>query len=201
MARRRFRPQRVRDKPAPDPIGLGRQLRLRKATLWAAVLAGVLALSLLDHAGGVLPVNDDWHRYHGQRFEVARVIDGDTLEVRAPDGDRATTRVRLWGVDTPELARPGDGVLAEPWAEQAADFTKRRTEGVRVTLYLQQHRLRGKYGRLLAYVELPDGADLNAELIGRGLARQENRWNHDRVAEYEALSLQAKRDGLGVWSD
>ena len=129
------------------------------------------------------------------------MIDGDTLEVRAPDGDRATTRVRLWGVDTPELARPGNDKPAEPWAQQATDHTKQRTAGATVTLYLQQHRLRGRFGRLLAYVELPDGADLNAELISLGLARQEDRWNHDRVAEYQALSLQARRDRLGMWSD
>ncbi|HSK92614.1 MAG TPA: hypothetical protein VLA76_00995, partial [Candidatus Angelobacter sp.] len=38
---------------------------------------------------------------------VERVVDGDTLVVRL---DGAVERVRLIGIDAPELARPSDGI-------------------------------------------------------------------------------------------
>lgn len=162
------------------------------------VLFGVIAFSVLDHVGGILPVHDDWHRYHGQRFTVVRVIDGDTLDIAVRQG-QPPTRVRLWGVDAPEIAHePGEE--SERGGQEATDYLRAMAQGVDVTLRLQDHRLRGRYGRLLAYVELPDGTVLNERLIERGYAKADDRWGHDRFEHYQALQLRAKRNGLGVWS-
>jgi micrococcal nuclease len=176
-------------------------LSRRKSAALAIALVLVFTIACIDRFGGVLPVQDDWRRYHGQSFVVARVVDGDTIDLRYPDGDKPTTRVRLWGVDTPERAKRDKGLPAEPWAEEATAYTRRRVEGRRVTLELQEHRRRGRYGRLLAYVRLDDGSDLNAELIERGLSEHDDRWSHDRSEAYAELERRAKRAERGLWAD
>lgn len=183
-----------------DPHRLGRALKQRKAAGLLIALVLVVVIALLDRGAGVLPVDDDWHRYHEQTFEVLRVIDGDTFELSVPDGERATTRVRLWGVNTPEMGRPAEDLPPQPGAEAATAFTRDLLAGQRVTLHLQSHRLRGGYGRLLAYVELPDGRFLNAALIENGLSKHDDRWGHDRAEQYEALEKQAREGRKGLWA-
>lgn len=193
-------PPRHRQPPIRiDPIRLGRLIKQRKAAGLVITLLLILAIMLLDHWAGVLPVNDDWHRYHGQSFDVLRVIDGDTLELAAPDGEKTTTRVRLWGVDTPEMHTNDPNTPPDPFAEQATDFARQNLQGQRVTLHLQEHRFRGGYGRLLAYIELPDGRDLSAMLIKNGLSEHDDRWGHDRNLAYEALERQARENRRGLW--
>lgn len=194
--RRSRQPREVRI----DPLKLGRMLQRRKAAGLILALAIIVVIALLDRWAGVLPVDDDWHRYHGQTFEVTRAVDGDTLVLNVPDGDEATTRVRLWGVNTAEMNFSDPNKLPEPWAQEATDFTQRLTQGQRVTLHLQDHRLRGGFGRLLAYVELPDGRVLNAELIKEGLSKHDDRWGHDRLQAYDALEDQARQDRRGLWA-
>lgn len=183
-----------------DPQRLGRALKQRKAAGLLIALIVIVALALLDHAAGVLPVDDDWHRYHGQTFEVLRVIDGDTFDLSVPDGERATTRVRLWGVNTPEMGKPSEDTPPQPWANEATEFARDLLAGQRVTLYLQEHRLRGGYGRLLAYVRLPDGRFLNAALIENGLSKHDDRWGHDRAETYEQLEQEAREGRRGMWA-
>lgn len=194
----RLRRQRERGKV--DPIQLGRLLKQRKAAGLIIALVIIVAIALLDRGAGLLPVDDDWHKYHQKTFKVMRVVDGDTLDLSVADGDHATTRIRLWGVDTEEMNFNDPDTPPDPWAQEATDFTRRLTEGQRVTLHLQAHELRDSYGRLLAYVELPDGRFLNAALIEVGLSEHDDRWGHDHADDYEALELQAQRNGQGKWA-
>lgn len=199
-SRRAHRQRRGSTPRNPGPLILRHALRRNKAAALVIALLLVIAIAVLDRAGGVLPVGDDWRRYHGKSFEVVRVIDGDTLVLLVPDGDKPTTTVRLWGVDTPELAKPRQQRPAEPLAEEAKAFTARRVGGQRVMLKLQDHRLRGRYGRVLAYVVLQDGSTLNAKLIERGFSEHDDRWSHDRAEAFEALETRARADGRGLWS-
>lgn len=175
-------------------------MRTRRLRIVATLLVAITLIAIVDHTRGILPIGDDWHRYHGKRFEVMRVIDGDTLDLRTPDGDRATTRVRLWGVDTPEISRDPDEP-DEDYAREALDHTRQRLAGSMVTLYLQRHRTRGRYGRLLAYVELADGQDLGGELLAEGLAERDGRWGHDRMSVYRELEEAARDQAIGIWSE
>jgi len=167
----------------------------------AAIGVGVLLSVLIaaDRSGYLLDSGGDWSRYEGKRFKVTRVIDGDTIDIHHPDKDRPTTRIRLWGIDTPELARPDKNRPAEPFAEVSTGFTRRLCEGQSIGLKLEPHRLRGRYGRLLAYVELPDGTMLNERLLSAGLARAEKRFSHRWLDRFISLELQAKREGVGMW--
>ncbi|MEL6421582.1 MAG: hypothetical protein AAFQ42_03985 [Pseudomonadota bacterium] len=95
--------------------------------------------------------------------DVRRVIDGDTLLVRAHIwlGQRIDIRVRVRGIDAPELrSRCAAERLA---AQRATEEVSRRVQGRRVHL---TRIARGKYaGRVLADVELPGAGSLSATLL------------------------------------
>ena len=131
---------------------------------------------------------------------VARIIDGDTLEIEVPDPvhRRSTTRVRLWGVDCPEPAGPDRA--GEPLADEARALTRSLAQGRMVTLTLESHRTRGTRQRILAHVELPDGTSLNEALLTAGLARADDRWPHAQLGRYAQAQRAARKDALGIWS-
>ncbi|MHC4826727.1 MAG: thermonuclease family protein [Planctomycetota bacterium] len=166
------------------------------------VAAGLLATVVIADRCGWLLVGrgDDMSAYHGTAARVARAIDGDTLEIEIPDHlhRRPITQVRLWGVDSPEMA--GRGHPAEPFADEARALTHKLAAGGPVTLTLEPHRTRGSFGRLLAHVELPDGSSLNEALLAAGLARADDRWPHALLGRYAQLERAARREGVGIWS-
>jgi micrococcal nuclease len=99
---------------------------------------------------------------------VARIIDGDTIEVRAQIwlGQSIVTRVRIDGVDAPELeARCPE---ERRMAEAARDFLVQRLDGAEVKL---SRVVYDKYGgRVRAAVSDMRG-DVAAALIAARLAR------------------------------
>ncbi|MCC6578839.1 MAG: thermonuclease family protein [Phycisphaeraceae bacterium] len=177
---------------------------LRKSRLRATlILAGLLVLGVLivlDRRGLLLAQDDDWSRYQGRTFLVHHVIDGDTIDIERSDGSRATTRIRLWAVDCPEMPNAYRDTPAEPWANEATELTRKRCDQQPVTLHLQQHRMRDRYGRLLAFVTLPDGQTINEELVLAGLARVDRRFAHDLEARYDMLEQTARQQRVGLWS-
>jgi micrococcal nuclease len=112
------------------------------------------------------------------RARVTRVIDGDTVDVVVTVG---RTRVRLIGVDTPELhggrkldrdaARSRRSKAAiQALGREAAAYTRRRLLGRTIALEYDVQR-HDRYGRTLAYVWLADGTLFNLELLRVGQAR------------------------------
>jgi endonuclease YncB( thermonuclease family) len=96
---------------------------------------------------------------------VERVVDGDTF-VAAIAG--RSERVRLIGVDTPETVDPDRPV--QPYGKEASSFAKRMLTHRTVRLEGDVEP-RDRYGRLLAYVWLPDGTFWNALLAAEGYAQ------------------------------
>ena len=101
--------------------------------------------------------------------EVLRVIDGDTLEVRATIwiDQQVTVHVRLRGIDTPE--QRGKCRREKNLAAAATDVLRKETTP-RVTL----RNISGDkyFGRIEADVTtLPYGLDLSAAMLASGLAR------------------------------
>ncbi len=94
---------------------------------------------------------------------VARVVDGDTIEVNV--GGR-TERVRYIGIDTPEWTDERPGVRAR--ARAATEANRRLVAGRRVRLELDVET-RDRYGRLLAYVWVGDTL-VNEMLVREGHA-------------------------------
>jgi endonuclease YncB( thermonuclease family) len=103
------------------------------------------------------------------RADVIEVYDGDTLIVRARIwlGQVVSTKVRLAGVDAPELR--GRCSREKLMARDARRFVERKLAGGGVTL--RDIRF-GKYaGRVLARVITAEGEDLGKALLAAGLAR------------------------------
>ncbi|MCH8822091.1 MAG: thermonuclease family protein [Planctomycetes bacterium] len=173
----------------------------RQRWVWL-ICAIVLALLIVaDHNGWLLVKNtDDMSAYHGRSTLVTRVIDGDTIEIDLEDAlnNRPTTRIRLWGIDCPETAKPDQA--GEPFAVEATGFTRSLVSGSRVTLLLESHRTRGTFGRVLAHVQLPDHSNLNEALLSAGLAAIDERWSHSLLGRYAQLQQAAKRSELGIWA-
>jgi endonuclease YncB( thermonuclease family) len=125
---------------------------------------------------------------------VVRVLDGDTIDVRLASGARE--RVRVLGIDAPEL-RP-----RECHAVQATAAARRLAQGKRVRLIGDRTQAaRDRSRRLLAYVVLPNGADLGRQLVAGGFAEL---FVFDgqpflRVGAYRTAEKLARDRRLGVW--
>ena len=100
---------------------------------------------------------------------VLRVIDGDTIAIRARIwiGQSVETKVRIAGVDTPELR--GGCALEIELAIAARDLVVRVLGDQPATLRDVRYDKYG--GRVLARVENNDGEDIAALLIAAGLGR------------------------------
>lgn len=182
------------------PSAVAKYVRRRRAWRWAALAAVASLLVLLsaaDHRGWLLYQGGDLGRYDDRRFVVLRVLDGDTIDLAVADGEQRYSRVRLWGVDAPELGP--DGQPSQPWAEEATAMTDRLVAGQAVVLDLEPHRLRDRFGRLLAYVKLSDGTVLNEQLLLSGLAEADDRWPHRAMEHYELLQDAARKRRVGLW--
>ena len=117
----------------------------------------------------------------------ARVIDGDTIEV-------AGTRIRLHGIDAPEIGQPcrvdGGGSLdCGRWARDgvARLFGRARTDCVPIEL--------DQYGRTVAKCYV-GGTDMNARIVAEGLAFAYRRYSMD----YDLTEKQAAVAGVGLWA-
>jgi endonuclease YncB( thermonuclease family) len=106
----------------------------------------------------------------GHAAEVVRVIDGDTFEarVRIWPGMDVTTKVRLRGIDAPELrARCADERMKAMAARDA--LVRILSEGAVGVAGVTQD----KYGgRVDAAVSTAATSDVSAALLARGLARR-----------------------------
>jgi len=142
----------------------------------------------------------DWQKYHGKTFTVTEVIDGDTLDIDIPDGESANTRIRLIGVDTPETKHPTVSLMY--YGPEATEFTTSLALGKRVTVLLDTAGdQRGYYGRLLAYIQLPDGKILNAEIIKNGYGYAYLNYSHGEFSAYQRLMQQAIDKKAGLWEN
>jgi len=127
---------------------------------------------------------------------VVRVIDGDSLEVKLDGGNE---KVRLIGVDTPEMGR-NDRVV-EYFAAEAAAFTRKLAQGKRVKLETDpEGDTRDRYGRALRYVYLPDGRMLNAVIVSEGYGHAYTRFPFSRLEEFRKLEREARDAGRGLWN-
>lgn len=115
----------------------------------------------------------------------ARVLDGDTLEIGA-------ARVRLHGIDAPELAQ----TCPEPGGDWACgEAASVRLEAlIRGRSVLCVPRERDRYGRWVATCRVGN-VDLGARLVAEGLAWAYTRYSDD----YARVEARAKTTRLGLW--
>ncbi len=183
--------------------------RRRRNALLCACIAAVVLLAWFDRhrirRGQARRTDSEASRqiqdtaiYHGKTFTVVHVVDGDTLDIDFPDGENRHTRIRLLGIDTPE-ATGDDG--PQYFSRQATQAAADLAAGQMVRIYLNKDgRSRGYYGRLLAYVQLPDGTFLNEVLLCEGFAYADLRFRHSLYNRYKQLEAGARTVGKGLWA-
>jgi micrococcal nuclease len=137
---------------------------------------------------------------------VRRVTDGDTLVLE--DGEK----VRLIGIDTPELHDPSRNAgsearaglsarLVDDYSVRAREFLTETLRGRRVRLEYDRERT-DRFGRTLAYAyREPDGLFLNAEMVKQGYAFAYTRFPFGHSAEFRLYEREAKEARRGVWAD
>lgn len=130
------------------------------------------------------------------RATVTMVYDGDTVRVRIAGG--ADERVRLIGVDSPELDDTRENVRL--MAFLAKRFAFQRLYQTRVEL-LPGPEERDSYGRLLAFVRTADGSLFNVTLVREGYATAFLKFPFDDKLrkELKAAETQARQAGRGLW--
>ena len=120
---------------------------------------------------------------------MTKVTDGDTIRLGALGS------VRLIGIDTPEVY---GGV--ECFGREASEFAERLLPVGTKVRYRVGVEERDRYGRLLAYVWLPDGRMLNRVLVEQGYAQPLTiPPNVDFADVFRAAARAARQAGLGLW--
>lgn len=116
--------------------------------------------------------------------KVVSVSDGDTFTMLI-QGDRQV-KVRLHGIDCPEK-RQDFGTVAK-------EYTSGQVFGKIVQARVLK---KDQYRRSVAIVILPNGKNLNQELLRAGMA-----WHYikyDKSAEFALLEKQARINKIGLW--
>jgi endonuclease YncB( thermonuclease family) len=118
--------------------------------------------------------------------KVVGIADGDTISVLRAG---KAVKVRLHSVDTPEKA--------QAFGTQARQFTSELAFQQTVTVLVQTT---DQYGRLVGDILLPDGRNLNQELVKAGMAWWYRPYapNDTVLAQLEAEARTAKR---GLWAE
>lgn len=116
--------------------------------------------------------------------KVIAVKDGDTIELLR-NGE--TIKVRLYGVDSPEKE--------QDFGQRARQYTSDLAFGKFVRLI--EHN-KDRYGRTVGTIILPDGRNLNEELVKNGFAWHYKDYSKDKnLANLEADARRYKR---GLWA-
>jgi micrococcal nuclease len=133
-----------------------------------------------------------------QTFKVTRVVDGDTIDV---DIAGKIERVRLIGMDSPEVADPRKTVQC--FGKEASARATQVLSGQSVRLEADPSQVdRDIYNRLLRYVFLADGTNIDLQMIKEGYAHEYTyKVPYKYQAEFKAAEKEASAAKRGLWAD
>lgn len=117
--------------------------------------------------------------------KVVGISDGDTFTILTTNKEQI--KIRLYGVDCPESK--------QDFGTKAKQFTSSLCFGKTVIANIKNN---DRYGRKIAFVILPNGRNLNKELLIAGMA-----WHYkhyDKSTELASLEAMARQKKVGVWS-
>ena len=104
-------------------------------------------------------------------------------------------------MNTPESVHP-DKKQNIPMGKVASKHTQKKLTGKYVKLEFEIDRLRGNYGRLLAYVFV-DGQNLNLDLVRQGLSPYYIKYGKSQKynSEFRSAEKKARKEKLNIWGD
>ncbi|MFA4931059.1 MAG: thermonuclease family protein, partial [Patescibacteria group bacterium] len=131
-------------------------------------------------------------------FKVISIVDGDTVKI---DYFGQTETVRLIGIDTPEEAN--FGYDQQCYAGEATNQLTELLAGKLVYLVADQTQAdRDQYDRLLRYLFLPSGLNVNEEMIKAGLAFE---YTYDQPYIYQTEFITSEKlaesQKIGLWAE
>ena len=129
---------------------------------------------------------------------VVKVADGDTVTVNS---DGIKLKVRLYGVDAPEVERVNNrsGIISkpgQPYGDEAyrALATKVLRQSVRLDIMAMD-----RYRRSVAVI-WRDGRSINKEMVAEGWAWAYRQYlDRPYASEYISLEEEARRQQRGLW--
>ena len=131
---------------------------------------------------------------------VVRVVDGDTVDALT---DTGKVRIRLLGIDAPELAHDGSPAACGA-VEATTALTGLLLEGATITwTHDPRSDAQDRYGRELAYVSTSTTADAGLTLLEAGLVAA---WQPasaalpSRARNYQDAEATARADRRGSWA-
>ncbi|MCX7926734.1 MAG: thermonuclease family protein [Candidatus Omnitrophica bacterium] len=189
-----------------------RSIERYKLTNKLFIICLVISLTFCGCSGevggrGEAKIGIPWGKsYSYDNILVIRVVDGDTLVLE--NGQR----LRLIGIDTPEIhestklykdsQRSGKDIRTiKQLGQKSFAFTRQLVEGKRVRLEFDIEKT-DRYGRLLAYVFLPDGTFVNAEIIKQGYANLLTYPPNVKYVDlFRQLYKEARESKRGLWAE
>ncbi|MDB5325923.1 MAG: nuclease [Phycisphaerales bacterium] len=184
---------------ARDAVSIAlRQRRIRLVGIGLAIVT-LGCTSIWSHRNAP----PDPSKWEGMPVVVDRVIDGDTIVISG-DGFNHE-RLRLRGIDAPEVAHPEHehddhfGPEARRYLEDR--LTKARDAGKPITLKFDGTERRDRYDRILGYVYLGDSDCINVDLVRDGMAYVDRRFKSMLQSTLEQDETNARTKGIGVWQD
>jgi endonuclease YncB( thermonuclease family) len=118
--------------------------------------------------------------------KVVGVADGESITVLSPGSK--PVKIRLHGIDYPEKG--------QAFGKRAKQYTSNQCFGK--TIAYRPVDI-DRYGRTVAMVFLPDGNELNLEILIAGYA-----WHYKRYSnrqDYADAEQQAHQNKVGLWAD
>lgn len=130
-------------------------------------------------------------------YAVDHFVDGDTIAVNM---NGTVETIRFIGVDTPETHKPNTPVQC--YGPAAAAYTKSRISAQRVRLVSDSLSTnRDRYNRLLRYVYLPDGTNLNEDIVKNGYGFYYPFFPFTKKAAFAADEQSAMAARKGLWGN
>lgn len=171
---------------------------MKKANSWRlyALLALLLIGGIVLWRGWIKPIDATvFMKWQPGSYAVKEFLDGDTVLVSMSGRDET---IRFIGIDTPETHKPDTPVQC--FAVAASEYTKRRIGSARIRLASDSLTTnRDRYDRLLRYVYLEDGTNLNLELVQKGFAFA-YAFPFAKSSEFHAAMKRAQETKSGLWN-
>ena len=176
---------------------MARRLR-RKHGIGLLGLLLVLAAVIMQHQGWLDKAGKGVMTSQPGLYAIDHYVDGDTISV-SMNGQKQ--EIRFIGIDTPETHKPNTPVQC--YGPAAAAYTQNRIKAAGDKVRLVSDSLstdRDRYDRLLRYVYLPDGTDLNQQLVANGYAFYYPYFPFSKADQFSADEQTAIAAHKGLWN-
>lgn len=172
--------------------------RQQKQVISALITLLVLGISIVVDRQQLVTTTESTQSVAVQssdQLPVVSIEDGDTITVLQNGQEE---KVRLLGVDTPEVRDPRKAVQC--YGKAASQFTTSLIGTNTVRLEADPENAdRDRYQRLLRYVYLPDGTLVNAEIIKQGYGFAYLNYPITKSDEFKRYEDSARQENRGLW--